>query len=1758
MRKVIAALLLSLFCAAGALAADIVVERFSPQGEIELSRPKITVTFSAPMVKKSQLNKVLRGSAIPVKFRPAIAGSAKWVSTKELVFTPRENLQAATRYYADFGPSGLRSANGQLVAGPQSFTFSRPALSFDSVTQIGFSPQSRQAVIRLDFSTEVSPVRLRGFLSLYDAAGRSVGYSIRGQVPSKEITIDTNRINGSSLRILVSEGLLPEKGDLPQAEGREATLTMSAETLVTDSDADMSESGQGSISVSMNSQVDLNKVKGFIELSPSVPFSLSSRYDGFTILGDFAPRSRVTLTIKKGLAGIDNDPMSEDFVKSFIMPDLPASVRFPSAGMFLTPAEKPRVAVETANIQTLELTAWKLYSNNVPIAALDMNPWGDDFTRWAKPLGSKKYRVGGIANEVTRRAVDLTTLLGEGEGIYLLQAQNADSGTWASAKMILCVTDTAVSARVYKRGLQVWTASIAGTQGLEGADVKVFSSSNQLLLSGTTDADGTVSFSVPDGWGADLAPALVVVEKEGRLSFVRLGVNQLSGRDVDISGAPWNDAYEGMWIMARSLWQPGERLEAEAIVRSTSLDVPGEFPLNWSLSGRGIELASGIVTLNARGTASVATEIPAAAESGSYVLRLTVPGTGTAVAERVVQIEEFRPPQIETFLKAPDAMYPGKEAAFDIGAEYLFGGMGSGLKWEMSYSTVPETYVSKAFPGYVFGSETAKDAGRTSGSIGEGVLDENGKASVTWTPEADLKAPSIIRAHVRLSVMEANGRWTGRTASVPVYPTEALLGVMKPQGEIRPNTDAVLKLVALTPADEKTDLGQIDVVVSDIKDRYVMVSDGSGSRMTWQEEISELRREKMTLNGTGEYVFRTKSEGNYLITFTSPKGRASVRLSVWEPWNNSASLGAAMPDRVEMKAERAAYRPGEKAKIFIKAPFAGRAILTHGSDKPLSIMSFDMKEKETSVEIDITEDMLPNGWCAIQVVRPEGADTKPPYRALGALPLKLDLSPRRLNVNVDAPEKSEPGALKAKITVTDAEGKPVSGAVSVGIVDRGILLLASSDNADPWEFFTRRRGMDGKMCDIYDALLPIESRGTALLHPAGGDDAEMARMKLMANADMMSPVRAMDYKPLSFWIPSVELSAEGTAEVSVDVPEFSGALRVEAIALDGVRLGRSSAETKIARPVVIDTALPRFAAPGDTFSASVNITPSLDGTGSVQLLPEGGLAFAGGKDWKNDAVSFTSDRRADLSPQLPALTAAAGNEEGALVTRVTLGERTYERRSTLSIRPPYPLSSQLGGASVGEGTTEFTVPGGWYPGTGDVKISIAGAPVVDALSLLECVNAWGCGLDRLVSRGWIALYLPSLLSSTDKDLTNPSENRIEMNTILAGLTALQLYDGSWSSWRGGATDAWGSVAVLHLMTAIKTEGVIAPPALSAGYQWLRRYMAEDLPENDAASAMDTRAYGCYVLTLAEQAPLGWMNWLEERISDLSPSGRSLLAAAFALAGETDKARELAGTEVAGSKDALVMRDAGFRLLALNSIEMGGAGSRELAARIAKELAAGRGTSDARDAGNLIMALGVFSHNVTGGAVQAKLMSEDGSELAVYDGKPVVWSATDGGRFRLSVTGSGSLWYSWTSSGVAAQAPTAYARGVRISRSFVDAKTKEAVKLNDIAFGQEVIMKIRVRTVSSKRDLRVSVLLPAGLEPTGAGQAAEQKESYEARADLRFDRLILTTEGEGKNLEWELPCRAVSRGTFVLPPVSAEALGNKGVGYLGKTESITIK
>jgi alpha-2-macroglobulin len=230
----------------------------------------------------------------------------------------------------------------------------------------------------------------------------------------------------------------------------------------------------------------------------------------------------------------------------------------------------------------------------------------------------------------------------------------------------------------------------------------------------------------------------------------------------------------------------------------------------------------------------------------------------------------------------------------------------------------------------------------------------------------------------------------------------------------------------------------------------------------------------------------------------------------------------------------------------------------------------------------------PNVWCAVTVVRPvEPAAVWSVPRAFGAAPLAVRPAGRRLTVEVAAPETVRPlGPLPVTLTVRDDTGAPVADAeLTLAAVDEAILMLTAFPLPDPWAYFLRLRFPGVAHHDLFARLLPVLSdalAGTPLKAGADGPgDALRARR--------LNPIMGRRFIPTALWRDGLRTDAEGRATVTLDLPEFTGRLRLAAVAFDARRAGAQRRDVTVKRPLTVQSSLPRFLAPGDACDAVVSI-----------------------------------------------------------------------------------------------------------------------------------------------------------------------------------------------------------------------------------------------------------------------------------------------------------------------------------------------------------------------------------------------------------------------------------------------------------------------------------------------------------------------------------------------------------------------------------------
>jgi uncharacterized protein YfaS (alpha-2-macroglobulin family) len=186
--------------------------------------------------------------------------------------------------------------------------------------------------------------------------------------------------------------------------------------------------------------------------------------------------------------------------------------------------------------------------------------------------------------------------------------------------------------------------------------------------------------------------------------------------------------------------------------------------------------------------------------------------------------------------------------------------------------------------------------------------------------------------------------------------------------------------------------------------------------------------------------------------------------------------------------------------------------------------------------------------------------------------------------------------------------------------------------------------------------------------------------------------------------------------------------------------------------------------------------------------------------------------------------------------------------------------------------------------------------------------------------------IPSFAKLTDEKVKS---------AIQAGadrLLSMQLPNGSFTYWPGG-TDAvdWATpYAGIGLVLASSAGASVPDAAINS----LKQYLIESLrglADAKSASALETHARTLLVLSLAEAPQEAYQNAMIDRLADLTPTTRSLLAAAIAV-GNHDQASRDKARQVMTSKISTKIKDdswmpyspeRAFELIAWTSIDPAG-------------------------------------------------------------------------------------------------------------------------------------------------------------------------------------------------------------------------------------------
>ncbi|WP_263140715.1 alpha-2-macroglobulin [Pseudomonas sp. RIT-PI-AD] len=1492
------------------------------------------------------------------------------------------------------------------------------------------------------------------------------------------------------------------------------------------------------------------------------------------------PQRKLVLTVDAGLRAVNDQTLAQAFDARLETRDLKATVGFASRGSLLPTRLAEGLPVIALNVDKVEVEFFRINEASLPAF---LGRWGArgslDYWESKEMLPMAELVYGGRFDLKPARNTRETLLLPiagieplKKPGVYVAVMRPSGSYDYSLPATLFTLSDIGLSAHTYQNRLDVFTQALEGGKAQGDVELTLLDKDGHVLESAKTDAEGHAQMALPAK--ADV----LLARKDEQTSLLRLAAPALDLAEFDIAG-PASHALQFFVFGPRDLYRPGETVLLNALLRDADGKPVASQPVSVELHRPDDQVSRRFVwSADKDGFYQYQLPLSGEAPTGRWQLLFDLGDGNRQMYEFLV--EDFLPERLALELKGSDApLRPGENANFQVEGRYLYGAPASGNRLSGQVYVRPLRDAVEALPGYQFGSVSEEELSQDL-ELDESTLDGEGKGSIDLESRwADVKSP--LKLILQASLQESGGRPITRRLVQPVWPAERLPGLraLFDGEEVDADSQASFELLVADAAGNKLAADNLKVrLVRERRDYYWNFSDSDGWSYHYNEKYLTLSEESLSIaaGDTAKVSFPVEW-GPYRVEVEDPDSGVISSLRFWAGyrWQDNAEGGAVRPDQIKLALDKPAYAEGETAQVTLTPPAAGSGyLLVESAEGPLWWQAVDVPAEGKRFEIPIAKEWARHDlYVSALVIRPgERKANVTPKRAVGLLHLPLERAPRKLALNLDAPAKMRPNQpLKVKIQAKNADGSPAHNArVLVAAVDVGILNITRYPTPDPYASLFGRKAYGIDQRDVYGQL--IEAGQGRLASLAFGGDAALAGGGKRPQTSLTLVARQAE---------PVTLDERGEGEVSLDIPDFNGELRLMAQAWTDERYGMAEAKTVVAAPLVAELAAPRFLAGGDQTRLALDLT-NLSGapqTLQVQLASEGQLSL---DQDASQTLKLAEGQRSTL--QIP-VHALGGYGQGTL--RVTVqgldlpGESLppFSRSWTLGVRPAYPAQVQQFRAVLkGEG---WTLPAGtlgqFEPAGLEGMLALSSRPPLNLGEQIRALKAYpyGC-LEQTTSGLFPSLYADAAsLERLGLQGEPEAQRRGSIELGIERLLGMQRYNGSFGLWSADSEEEyWLTAYVTDFLQRAQEQGFAVPPeALKKASERLLRYVQDSslLEVNYSYNTEHTRfaiqAYSGYVLARSRQAPLGNLRALFDKRSD-ARSGLPLvhLAVALKLMGDAPRAEQAlqAGLMVKRASDDWMsdygsrLRDQALILALLEENDLAADRREERLFDLADDLA-GRPWLSTQERNSLFLA----GRGLLGKPEKAwtATLSAGGQQRELSDKQPglTLQGPLLAEPLGLSNPGSEPLYQQLTLSGYPLKAPAVSGENMSIERSYLGTDGRP-LDLEALESGELVLVHLAVKAKERVPDALVVDMLPAGLELENQNLAQSSASLQDAGGEVknwlqsmqdntlvkhqefRDDRYVAALDLDGYSTQHLLYlARAVTPGSYRVPPPQVESM-----------------
>ena len=1450
------------------------------------------------------------------------------------------------------------------------------------------------------------------------------------------------------------------------------------------------------------------------------------------------------------------------------------------------------VAVRAMRVPRAEISVRRVLPANLVHALRDCwgEEWGGNADDWCEAPRSRVAEsfapdACGVATNLVAlddfAAPDEGGRLGDGlwlVGVSGLDETNAKPArAMPSVSRLVARSDVALTVRRLDRSVLVWTTRISTGAPVTNAAVRLFARNGaEIGAAVATDASGVARLPLDE---KDPDPRLALAETEGgAYAFLELDdSNYLDDLpEHPAERFPKEDAELDGWIGSdRGIYRHGDKVFLEALVRDATGRAPEPRPVAIEIErGDGTVVKRWNLVTDARGRAVPPEgffEVPDSQPSGTWRARLLLPGAdGRELASRALRVEAFVPPKIKVAVEgAPERLAgAGAELAPTVRADYFFGSPAAGLRAEMFAYAIPAPFEPKGWDGWRFGAPS-RSVGEMRGPGMGGTTDEKGAFShAVELPDLPRPPEAAMRLRVQGTVFELGGRAVTAEAGLAWHVYPFYVGVEEP-GRVAPGENLALAVRLAAPDGAVTNAAAaVRASLVAVRDDWLWErrsGDWSWRRHRIEEKVGE--GEFAVADGEARPVFRLPpGERAYLLRVepagewpedAPPRPLTEMEFTTW----GGARTAQAGPQRLTLKPDRKNYRPGETARLALRAPFDGLALVTFQQRDVLRAELVAVTNGAAEIAWTVEAAEAPSLDVAASLVRSAAPGAEwPEHRAYGAATVAVEDTEHRLAPSL-SPPVAEPlpgGGWRVTAEAALAAAPKSAGAhATFFLVDEAVLGLTREPVPDPAGRFGRARWSGASLYDSFRRLLRLREGETVRTAETGGDEGGAMGRRLQA-------ARTRRFVPLARAAQDVAF-ADGVARAVFELPEFSGEARVVALAWSASAAGAASAQVRLAPALVLEADAPRFLAPGDRAELTLALHSTRDEPATARWSLElPGIAT-------NGAVALGPKGSATVRVPVEIAPDAPAGEIAATFRAEGFGE-THAETLRLPLRPAIPVATVAQSVVVPAGGTAVLpaasnlLSASFASLRADPDPWAAFAPAVRWLGSYE----WRC-VEQTTSRAF-----PLLASGGAAAALAPeayADPEAELKAAVARVTTM-LQDDRFTVWPDCSSEvaAYGAWAALFLAEAEAAGHTLAPSASAHLRAALRRYSRAEPPDREWNDTPEQRRAKDLAHTAVRTTALLGLRAagepdpdteaaLLDRADTLLPEARAQLALCLLRGGRPDEALEL----LRATEPDSTVRSLAWSLVAWCETDLPETATRveELRTRLLdarSDLWGSRAWGSTRDNAAALLAAGAALRRW--GRADAASMRVGVSAPGVA---PEAFSATltnaaaralpaeAAGVLQLRNDGPSTVLVERVVEG--APDPAAFGpatNGIAVARRFYDIDG-DAIDPGSGAVkrGDTIVVEIEIvpapDPATTLEDVIVDELLPAGLEPSLGSLASIPwaKAGNDAlplmHREVRDDRLVLFARPFSGRRVFRYAAQAVSSGDFALPPLQASEM-----------------